>query len=59
MTPIEAQIEGIVDNILEDYRHGRAIDKMDHFCQPDKAVIIDMIGKLIRIVCAGSSRVKT
>ena len=59
MTPIEAQIEGIVDNILEDYRHGRAIDKMDHFCQPDKAVIIDMIGKLIRIVYPGSSRDKT
>ena len=26
MTPIENQIESIVDTILEDYRHGRAID---------------------------------
>ena len=23
MTPIEKEIEGIVDGILEDYRHGR------------------------------------
>ena len=29
MTPIELEIEGIVDSILEDYRHGRAIDKLD------------------------------
>ena len=58
MTPIEEQIEGIVDSILEDYRHGRAIDKMDHFCHPDKEVVIDMIGKLMRIVYPGSSRDK-
>lgn len=56
MTPIEEQIEGIVDSILEDYRHGRSIDKMDLFQQPDKAVIIDMIGKLMRIVYPGSAR---
>ena len=53
MTPIEEQIEGLVDSILEDYRHGRAIDKMDHFCHPDKEVVIDMIGKLMRIVYPG------
>ena len=58
MTPIEEQIEGLVDSILEDYRHGRAIDKMDHFCHPDKEVVIDMIGKLMRIVYPGSSRDK-
>ena len=56
MTPIEEQIEGIVDSILEDYRHGRSIDKMDLFQQPDKAVIIDMIGKLMRIIYPGSAR---
>ncbi len=59
MTPIEQQIEGIVDSILEDYRHGRDIDKMDLFQDPDKAVIIDMIGKLMRIVYPGSVRDKT
>ena len=59
MTPIESQIEGIVDTILEDYRHGRVIDKMDHFCHPDKDTIIDMIGKLLRIVYPGATREKT
>ena len=59
MTPIEQQIEGIVDSILEDYCHGRDIDKMDLFQHPDKAVIIDMIGKLMRIVYPGSARDKT
>ena len=59
MTPIEQQIEGIVDTILEDYCHGRDIDKMDMFQHPDKAVIIDMIGKLMRIIYPGSGRDKT
>ena len=59
MTPIEQEIEGIVDSILEDYRHGRDIDKLDPFQHPDKAVVIDMIGKLLRIVYPGSSRDKT
>ena len=36
MTPIEAQIEGIVDSILEDYRHGRSIDKLDTTAIPTR-----------------------
>ena len=56
MTPIEQQIEGIVDSILEDYRHGRDIDKLDPFQHSDKAVVLDMIGKLLRIVYPGASR---
>lgn len=56
MTPIEQQIEGIVDSVLEDYRHGRDIDKLDPFQHPDKAVVLDMIGKLLRIVYPGASR---
>ncbi|MDO5399372.1 MAG: serine O-acetyltransferase EpsC [Eubacteriales bacterium] len=56
---IELQIEGIVDNILADYKNGRDIDKMQPYCQPDKAVIIDMIGKLLRIVYPGASRERT
>ena len=56
MTPIEQQIEGIVDGILEDYRHGRDIDKLDPFQHPDKGVVIDMIGKLLRIVYPGFYR---
>ena len=56
MTPIEQQIEGIVDNILLDYQNQRDIDKLDPFQQPDKAVVIDMIQKLLRIVYPGFSR---
>ena len=56
MTPIEEQIEGIVDNILEDYLHNRDIDKLDPFQHPDKEIIIDMIGKLLRIVYPSYSR---
>ncbi len=59
MTPIEQQIEGIVDSILEDYQNGRSIDKMDPFLNPDKEVVIDMIGKLLRIVYPGFSRERT
>lgn len=59
MTPIENHIEGIVDGILEDYRLGRNIDKIDLFGQPEKDVIIDMIGKLLRIVYPGYSRDKS
>ena len=59
MTHIESQIEGIVDNILKDYRNGRDIDQMDYFGYPDKDVVIDMIGKLLRIVYPGATREKT
>lgn len=56
MTPIEQSIESIVDGILLDYGNGRTIDRLDPFQQPDKEVVIDMIGKLIRIVYPGYSR---
>ncbi|MGN1016464.1 MAG: serine O-acetyltransferase EpsC [Faecousia sp.] len=58
MTPIEQSVESLVDSILLDYRQGRAIDRMDLFDQPDKELIIDMIGKLLRIVYPGYSRDK-
>lgn len=56
MTTIEQQIEGVVDSILEDYRAGRDIDKMDPLRHPDKEIIIDIIGKLRRILFPGFSR---
>ena len=59
MTPMEEQVEGIVDSILEDYRSGRAIDKIDHFTHPDKEIVIDMIAKLMRIVYPGATREKS
>ena len=58
MHSIEQQIESVVDSILDDYRNGRDIDKLDVFRQPDKDTIIDVIQKLYRIVFPGYSRDK-
>ncbi len=58
MPTVEQQIEGVVDAILEDYRQERSIDKVDLFRHPDKDVVIDIIGKLRRIVFPGYSREK-
>ena len=59
MTPFETEIEGIVDSILEDYTHGRDIDRIDLYRHPDKDVVIDMIDKLRRIVFPGYFKEKT
>ena len=56
METIEQRIEQVVDTILEDYQNGRDIDKMDLFRQPDKEVVIDIIGKLRRILFPGYFR---
>ncbi len=53
MDEIEQQIAGIVDGILEDYRGGRDIDRIAPFRLPDRDVVIDMIGKLRRILFPG------
>ena len=58
MLPIEERIESVVDMILEDYHNGRDIDKVDFQRHPDKDVVIDIIGKLRRIVFPGYSRDK-
>ena len=58
MTPIEQQIENVVDTILEDYRGGRDIDRMEQLRSPDKDVVIDIIEKLRRIVFPGYFREK-
>ena len=54
----QLQIENVVDAILDDYRYGRDIDKLDVSGQPDKDTVIDVIGKLCRIVFPGYSRDK-
>ncbi len=59
MNTLEQRIEGVVDSVLEDYRHGRDIDRLDPFRQPDKDAIIDIIEKLRRIVFPGYFREKT
>ena len=58
MTPVEQQIEQLVDAILEDYRGGRDIDRIDGLRRPDKDAVIDIIEKLRRIVFPGYFRDK-
>lgn len=58
MTPIETKIEQVVDSILEDYRAGRDIDKLDQFSRPDKDTVISIIEKLRRIIFPGYFRDK-
>ena len=53
MTPFEKEIEALVDNILDDYKSDRDIDKLEQYRQPDKDVVIDIIEKLRRIVFPG------
>ena len=59
MNTIELQIESVVDSILSDYSLGRDVDKIDLRRHPDKAVITDMIKKLLRIVYPGYYRDKS
>lgn len=57
--PIEAEIAGIVTEILEDYKLGRSVDKMDDiFNMPDKEKIIAIIDKLLKIILPGYYRDK-
>ena len=58
MTQFEQKIEGVVDQLLADYRHGRDIDQMDIFRHPDRDVVVELIGKLRRIIFPGYFRDK-
>ena len=58
MDSMETRIEAVVDSILRDYAGGRDIDKIDIHRHPDRDVVIDIIGKLRRIVFPGFSRDK-
>jgi serine O-acetyltransferase len=59
MATIEQKIESLVDSILLDYQKGRDIGRLDHTQHPDKDVIVDMTGKLMRILYPGYSLDKT
>ena len=58
MTPFETRIAGVVESVLEDYRQNRDIDQMDIFRHPDKDVVVELIGKLRRIIFPGYFRDK-
>ena len=59
MSTIEQRIEQVVDSILGDYGQGRDIDRIELRQYPDKAVITDIIEKLLRIVYPGFYREKS
>ena len=46
----ETRIQALADTIIEDYGHGRVIDRLEMFTQPDRQVIEELIGKLLRLV---------
>jgi serine O-acetyltransferase len=56
---IEKEIKEIVNDILEDYRHERAVDKIDIFNQPDKNEVIEIVDGLLQIVYPGYYRDKS
>ena len=58
MLPIEQRIEGVVDTVLADYKNGRQIDRMQTLRRPDTDTVVDIIGKLRRIVFPGYFREK-
>ena len=55
---INERIRKITDNILEDYKNGRDIDKMDVFSQPDNDAVTDIVKKLLNILFPGYYREK-
>ena len=52
----EARIQALADFILEDYGNDRVIDRLEMFTQPDRHVIEELIGKLLRLVFPGYFR---
>ena len=50
---ISPSIHDVTQAILADYDHGRPIDKLDIFNQPDSKVIYELIGELTRIAYPG------
>ena len=52
----ETRIQGLANNILQDYGNDRVIDRLEMFTQPDRQIIEALIGKLLRIVFPGYYR---
>ncbi len=50
---IEREINGLVKEILGDYKKDRSIDNINIFDQPDKEVVIDILSKLRQIIFPG------
>ena len=52
----EARIQALADTILADYGNDRVIDRLEMFTQPDRRIIEELIGKLLRLVFPGYYR---
>lgn len=52
----EARVQDLADTLIADYGNGRVIDRLETFTQPDRRVIEDLIGKLLRLVFPGYYR---
>ncbi len=52
------RIQAAVERVLQDYRAGRDIDRLDGFRQPDKDRVVEITEKLRRIVFPGFWREK-
>ena len=56
MRTIDSAIASLTDALLTDYAKGRAIDRIEPFSQPDREVIVALIGKLKRLLFPGYFR---
>lgn len=56
---LESEIKDLMDEILEDYNSGKAIDKTNTFIHPDKEAIIEIIKKLQKIIFPGHFKNKS
>ena len=52
----ENRVQALADIILDDYGKDRVIDRLEMFTQPDRRVIEELIGKLLRLVFPGYYR---
>jgi len=53
---IDSAISSLTDALLADYAQGRAIDRIEPFSQPDREIIVALIGKLKRLLFPGYFR---
>ena len=56
---INNRIQNVTHRILSDYQNGREIDNMNVFNQPDSAMVVDIVRKLLNILFPGYYRSRT
>lgn len=54
--PMQERLPEITAALLNDYDQGRAIDRIEPFSQPDRETIVEVIGKLQRLMLPGYFR---